>query len=124
NPTTKQPTPGKHNPESLLHSYLFASTAFESETDREWLRKRFAMLRDIVRETWAYQEIIQEGREAGLQQGRQEGHEEGFQAGLQQGQQEKLDELRQALLDIVQERFPKMVRLVRHQIASIQDSTI
>jgi predicted transposase YdaD len=56
---------------------------------------------DILRETWVFQEIMQEGEEKGLKKG--------------------LEELLQALLDVVQARFPELSFLARGQIAFIED---
>jgi flagellar biosynthesis/type III secretory pathway protein FliH len=93
--------------------------AFESETDQDWLIRRFAMLEDILRETRAYQEMAKEGREEGLQEGR----EEGLQEGLKKG---KLEGLREMLLRIVQARYPsrKMLSLAKGQAAIIDDPEV
>ena len=57
-------------------------------------------MQDILRETWAYQEILQEGRE--------------------EERRQNLERLRQALLEIVQIRFPKLVRVTKG-LATITD---
>jgi predicted transposase YdaD len=62
------------------------------------------MIDDIIRETPAYKEMTKEAREEGL--------EEGLQA------------LRQTLLNVVQARFPKAIRLAKKQIAVIDDPDI
>jgi predicted transposase YdaD len=49
--------------------YGFASLVFE-RNDQEWVRRRFAMLYDILRDSPAFQDIAREGFEQGLQQGR------------------------------------------------------
>jgi len=54
-------------------------------------------MHDMLRETPIYQEILKEGREEGL--------EKGLEQGLQRGQ---LEALRQAVIDVVVERFPKL----------------
>ena len=59
-------------------------------------------MHSILRDSPYYQEILQEGRE--------EGREEG-----------KLEGLRQAVLDVVQERFPKITRLAKKQVTFIDD---
>ena len=59
------------------------------------------MFNDILRETWVFQEVMQEGEEKGLKKG--------------------LEDLRQALLDVVQARFPELAFLARGQIAFIED---
>ena len=78
------------------------------------------MLRDVLREPWTNSDIVQEGREEGLQPGFQQA----FLQGLQQAQREVLQEFRQTLLKIVRVRFPKAVRLAKKQIADIEDSAI
>jgi hypothetical protein len=70
--------------------------------------RRFQMLEDILQETEIYKYIKREGREEALQQARQE----------------KLQELRQTVLDIVQARFPKMVRLAKGQTSIIEDPKV
>ena len=67
-------------------------------------------MHDILRETPIYQEILKEGREEGL--------EKGLEQGLQRGQ---LKALRQAVIDVVVERFPKLVRLAKKQVALVED---
>jgi predicted transposase YdaD len=64
-------------------------------------------MHDILRESPYYQEILQEG----YQEGRQEGREEG-----------KLEGQREALLAIVQFRFPKIARLSKRLVAANDDA--
>jgi flagellar biosynthesis/type III secretory pathway protein FliH len=78
------------------------------------------MLRDVLRETWTNSDIVQEGREEGLQPGFQQA----FLQGLQQAHREVLQEFRQTPLKIVRVRFPKAVRLAKKQTADIEDSAI
>jgi predicted transposase YdaD len=91
--------------------YTLASLAFSRENpgDQDWLFRRFHEMHDILRETPIYQEILKEGREEGLEQG------------LQRGQ---LEALRQAVVEIVVERFPRLVRLTKKQIALIEDPEV
>jgi predicted transposase YdaD len=95
----------------LTLTYGLASLAFENEEDQEWLIWRFAMLDDILLETRAFQEI----RKSALKEGREERREEG-----------KLEGLREALLTLVQARFPgrKLQRLTKIQAVLIDDPTI
>src|SRR5579863_2833035 len=59
----------------LSLTYIFAALAFVKETDRHWLKRRFGMFEDALKDSWAYQEILQEGkleeRQEGLQRQRQ-----------------------------------------------------
>lgn len=73
-------------------------------------------MHDILRESPYYQEILAEGREEGLEKGREEGREE--------ERREQLEALRQTVIDIVLEHFPKMIRLTRKQVAFVEDPAI
>jgi predicted transposase/invertase (TIGR01784 family) len=99
-------------PELVSIGYTLASLAFSRENaeDQDWLLRRFHEMHDILRETPIYQEILKEGREEGL--------EEGLEQGLQRGQ---LEALSQAVIDVVVERFPKLVRLAKKQVAAVED---
>jgi predicted transposase YdaD len=66
--------------------------------------------REMMRESLAVQEWLEEGRQEGLQTGLQEG----LQKGLQQG---RLEEARFALVSIIEARFPEVN--VRDAIGSI-----
>jgi len=78
------------------------------------------MLRDVMRETWAFQNTPQEGHEGELPQGFQMA----FMQGLHQAHKEILQELRQTLLKVVRLRFPNVVRLAKKQTGDIEDSAI
>ncbi len=133
--------------DSLAAAYTLISLAFgkEKSFDQHWLLRRVSEMDDVLRETPVYQEMTrwareeglevgrqeglaigrQEGRQEGLQEGRQEGLQEGRQEGLQEGLQEgRYDGLRQALLAIVTERFPKLLRLTKKQLAVIEEPEI
>lgn len=89
--------------ESLWIGYALASRAMKD--DLQWLKRRFAMLEDILRETPVYQEVLAEGEEKGREEG-------------------KLEAQRQTLLDIVQERFPAIARLAKRQADAIKDPEV
>lgn len=122
--------PADEEPEGelLTLAYGFASLAFDKEADQDWLVGRFSMLYDILRETRAFKELAKEGLQQGLQEGLQQGLQRGLQQGLQQGLEQgrkegQLEGLRQALLKIVEARFPdkKMIRLAKDQVAHIEN---
>ncbi len=79
--------------------YTLASLAFSqgNRADQDWLLRRFHEMHDILRDTPIYQEILKEGREEGL------------------------EALRQAVTDIIAERFPKLARLAKKQVAVVED---
>src|SRR5947209_1786215 len=99
--TSLESVGGKSATGLLSLTYLFASLAFEKESDRAWLKWRFNMLRDVLRDTWAYQEILQEGRE-------------------EERQQELLRQ-RQALMAFIQLHFPNVVHLAQKQTDTVKD---
>jgi hypothetical protein len=86
--------------ELLAYTYQFAALAFQGEAERAWLQRRFQMLNDILRESWVSQEWLQEGRQEGLAT------------------------LRQAVLDVVQARFPELLALAQGQVAAPEDLDI
>lgn len=48
--------------ELLALAYGFAASVFTEEDDRDWLRRRFMMLKDFLRDTWAFQEMMEEAK--------------------------------------------------------------
>jgi len=94
----------------LVIAGAIASLAFENESvaEQEWLERTFAMLNDTLRNTKYYQKILKEGRE--------EGREEEL--------QQELQRQREALVDIVLDRFPRMVRLFKKQADTIEDPSL
>ncbi|MGH2496900.1 MAG: hypothetical protein ACRDIV_19525 [Ktedonobacteraceae bacterium] len=66
-------------------------------------------MHDIIRESPYYQEILKEGMEEGVEKGREEG---------------KLEALRQTVMDIVVERFPRLVRIARKQVTFTEDPVV
>src|SRR5947209_17119966 len=104
--------------DTLAAAYTLASLAFDKENriEQDWLLRRVSDMDDVLRETPVYQEMTRWAREEGLQEGRQVGLQEGRQEGLQEG---RLAGLQQALLAILTERFPKLLRLAKKQMAVI-----
>lgn len=104
--TRLMPAGEKPRQELLALAYGLASLAFENEADQQWLKRRFEMLYDMLWDTPAFQDIRKKGLQEGLERG--------------------LEALRQALLAIVQARFPstRMVRLAKGQAAIIDDPAI
>ena len=88
----------------LVLAYTLASLKFVSEVDKKMLKRRFAMVGDILRDTWAYQEIMEEGRE--------EGREEGLQA------------LRRILMSVIQNSFSELVLVAKEKADLINDPVV
>lgn len=67
------------------------------------------MYQEIFRDSWFYQEILQEGEERGIEKGREEGREEGR------------ERFRRAVVQAVKQRFPALERLASQQTARLID---
>ena len=97
---------------------LLASLVFKDNPAYiDWLDRRFAMLRDILRDTEAYQQILQEGRTEGVKEGEEKGRQEGVKEGEILG-------LRLTLLNILHKRFPDVMQLARSQVDSINNPAL
>jgi len=96
---------GEAAPDLLSLIYLLAELVCEDDHDILWLDRRFAMLYDVLQESKAYQKIKQEGREEGRKEG-------------------ELQALRQAFLDVVQGRFPKLLDLATKPISVVVDPAV
>jgi hypothetical protein len=96
--------------EWLALTRLFASLAFDEDDveTQKWIERRFAMLSDILRNTY----ISKRDREAGREAGREE------------ERQAHLQVQRNALMTIIQARFPKLSNLALTQANQIQDTTL
>jgi hypothetical protein len=70
----------------LALGYAFAGLVYESEDDRQWLKRRFEVFHDILEGSWSYQEMVQKGLEQG-----------------------ELKALRSVLLRIVETHFPELL---------------
>ena len=95
----------------LSLTYIFAALAFVKEADRHWLKRRFSMFEDALKDSWAYQEIWQEGEQVGEQKG--------LQKGLQQGLQEGLHRQRQMLVYLVRKNFPNILEMAKERANAI-----
>ncbi|HET9920721.1 MAG TPA: hypothetical protein VFQ30_12810 [Ktedonobacteraceae bacterium] len=79
------------------------------------------MYSDPLSQTPTYQKIFKQGREEGLEEGREEGLEEGLQRGLEQGREEgKLEGLQQAVLTVVETRFPPLSEFARQRVTQVR----
>jgi hypothetical protein len=87
--------------ELLSQAKTIAGLVFRDEAEREWLERIFAVYHDIIEESWVYQEYVQKG--------------------IEKERQQELRRQRQALLTIIQWRFPGMVDLVKKQIDALDD---
>jgi len=101
---------------------LLASLAFglENTVEQNWLTRKVREMYDLLQETPVYQFMTKEAREEGLQEGLEKGLQEGREKGLQEGR----EAFRQAIVDIVRKRFPKLVRVAKKQVAVVDDPAL
>ncbi|MHB8596798.1 MAG: hypothetical protein ACYDER_08305 [Ktedonobacteraceae bacterium] len=97
--TTIQTVEGEDARDLLSLTCVFASLAFAKEADRHWLKRRFSMFEDALKNSWAYQEIWQGGKLEGKQEGLQEG----------------LQVQRQTVEYIVETKFPALVGMAKER---------
>ena len=123
--------------ELLALAYTFGGLVSGNRAYDEWFERSFAMLEDILEESWTYQEIAKKGMQKGLDLGLQQGLKQGLEKGLEQGLEKGLEQGRekgreeerqqwvqeqyQTLLSFVQMRFPELESLAKQQIAPIKD---
>ncbi len=97
--------------ELLSLTKLLAGLVMKHKGQQELLERMFAMYKDIVEESWVYQQIVQRGLEKGLEQGLEKGLEQGLGLGEQR-----------ALLAIIQRRFPAILQTAKELIDGITDA--
>jgi predicted transposase YdaD len=118
-----------NNEDLLSLGYAFAALTFKQDADKEWLKRRFKMLEEILEESWAYREMVKEASLKALMLGREEGEKEGLEKGekraiekakklaRQEAQKEKKNELlqdeRALLISYIETRFPEHLALAR-----------
>ncbi len=98
----------------------YALAAKVMKHDLGWLRRRFSMLGDFLRDSPVYQEVLEEGLEKGLEQGL----EQGLELGLAKAREETMQQQRRALLEVVIDRFPELVRQAKKDADAIDDPAI
>jgi predicted transposase YdaD len=98
--------PGVEKREELLSlTYGLAALVFEKESERDWLQRRFAMLEDIIEESWAFQEMKQKAEK--------KAEEKVYKKGLEKGLEEGLQAQRQSLILLIQRYYPALLQLAQ-----------
>lgn len=114
--------------ELLSIGYMLSALVFKKDDEREWLNRRFAMFKDILKESWAYQDILREGLEEGREQGIEQGIKRGIKQGIEQGRQKERDAnlkmWRQALLSLTETHFPGLTFLAKKQANAVEDPMV
>ncbi len=87
--------------ELLALAYTLGGLVPGNEAYDAWFKRSFAMLEDILEESWTYQEIIRKGRE--------------------EERQQRVQEQRETLLSFVQVRFPELIPIAKQLVTAIND---
>jgi hypothetical protein len=106
--------------EFALIGFTFASIMFRKlkrYSDLKWLERRFRHMHDIIRESPVYEWILAEGKAEGKAEGEAKGKAEGKAEGEAKGKAET----RQAVVGLVQERFPGLAQLAEEVVATIDN---
>lgn len=90
--------------ELLVLTFGLASLKRITEADQQWLVRRISEMHDFLYDTPVFKEIMRYGRE--------------------EERQEQVLELRETLLDIILELFPKIRIAAREQVDAITDTQI
>jgi predicted transposase YdaD len=88
----------------LAISQVIGGLVFKKGPELEWFRNRFSMFQDILRESWVYQEIIEQGRE--------------------EERQRRIQEHRTILMRFIQLNFPELEALAKQQADGIKDPDV
>ncbi len=115
------PAREKPNKDLLSLAYGLAALVFNSTADHDWLRKRFSMLEDILKDSWAFQEIMQKGHDQGLKEGREKGLEEGREKGREEALRQEIQRHQQLLVAIVESRFPTLAQIAAEQSQALDN---
>jgi predicted transposase YdaD len=78
--------------------HFCAGLVLKDEINRQWLKERFSKVREIIEQSWVYQETIEKGREEGRQQA-----------------------LQQTAIGIVAARFPELGQFATEIVETISD---
>jgi predicted transposase YdaD len=106
------------NKELTALVFTLAGLIFQDKADHELVMRRFAMLEDLLGESWTFNEIIRRGYAKGEKEGMEKGLEKGMEKGMEKG---LIVARREDLLGVVQVRFPDLLTEARERVAHIED---
>ena len=83
------------------------------ESDKLWLERMFAkMKKNILKDSWGYEFMTREARAEGIAEGREI---------AEQARKEAVERFQQAVLAVVEQRFPKLRRPAKNLVRASQD---
>ncbi|MBA2677399.1 MAG: hypothetical protein H0U76_03240 [Ktedonobacteraceae bacterium] len=97
-----QLTPHGKEPEKELIASLYALGSMMYTGEDNWFERRFEMLENILKDSWAYKKWTKQGMEQGVKQG------------LEQG---LLQARRQDIVSLLQDHFPSLTVLAQERVS-------
>ena len=84
------------------------------------------MLKDVLHETWTYQQILNEGHEEWFEKGVEQGFEQGFEQGTEQGIEQGIEQgkdigVQESITTVIQGRFPELEAYMKEFFTSLND---
>ena len=121
-----------HKQDLLALAYSFAALVLQKKEDRQWLKRRFEMLSDILEDSWAFQELkeraekraIEKAREEVRQEVRQEVREEVREEVRQEVREEARREARQEAEREVKQRVEQARREVERELSQKMEQEV
>ncbi|GCF10304.1 hypothetical protein [Dictyobacter arantiisoli] len=77
--------PDRQSRELLSLLYGISGLTFHDQTDKDWLDRRFAMLEDLLEDSWTFRRLRERAEEKGIAIGKQIGEQKGIAIGEQKG---------------------------------------
>ena len=96
--------------ELLALAYTFGGLVPGSDAYDSWFKRSFAMLDDILEESWTYQEIVKKGLEKGERLGRE------------QERQQRIQDYHDILMNLIGRHFPELTSFAEPRIEALEDA--
>ncbi len=109
----------------LVVAYEFASLVFTDDADQHWLKRRIKMLDEIVKNTWAYKDLMEQAREDVREIVKAEVKEEVKAEVKEEVKREiKLETVGHTIVRFVEKRFPELASVARQCVERANDHQI
>ena len=109
-----------HKQDLLALAYSFAALVLQKKEDRQWLKRRFEMLSDILEDSWAFQELKERAEKRAREKVREEVREEV----REQMRREARQEARQEAEREVEQRVEQARREVERELSQKMEQEV
>jgi vacuolar-type H+-ATPase subunit H len=99
-----------HKQDLLALAYSFAALVLQKKEDRQWLKRRFEMLSDILEDSWAFQELKERAEKRAIEKAREEVRQEVRQEVREEVREEVRQEVREEVRQEVREEARREAR--------------